>query len=165
MSMETNSQKIERVCFTGHRSIDPARAYLIPPLLDQILRTLIRLGATQFYTGGALGFDTIAAIAVLKLKTEFPHIKLNLILPCKNQTKMWEEKDREIYNAILESADSVEYICEHYTSYCMHERNRRLVDSAEICIAYCEHSGGGSAYTMSYALKKEKEVINVADLI
>ena len=165
MSQEMNNQKIEHVCFTGHRSIDPPRASLILPLLDQILRSLIRLGATQFYAGGALGFDTIAAIAVLKLKKDFPDVRLNLILPCKNQTKMWNDKDRAIYDSILQAADSVEFVCENYTSYCMHERNRRLVDSSQICIAYCEHSGGGSAYTMSYALKKEKEVLNIADLI
>lgn len=165
MTHDPNTKQIKHVCFTGHRSIDAAHSPLIPTLLDQILRTLIRHGATHFYAGGALGFDTVAAIAVIKLKKEFPHIKLDLILPCKNQTKMWSESDRAVYDAILTQADSVEYVRELYTSYCMHERNRKLVDSAEICVAYCAHSGGGSAYTVSYALKSEKEVINVADLL
>ena len=165
MNNNIDNQIIEHVCFTGHRSIEPAHARLIPGILDQILRTLIRHGATFFYAGGALGFDTVAAIAVLRLKKEFPHIKLNLILPCKDQARNWNETNRAIYEAILEQADSVEYASSHYTSYCMHDRNRRLVDSAQLCIAYCEHSGGGSAYTMGYALKNEKEVINLADLI
>ncbi len=165
MSNNIDTQKIEHVCFTGHRNIDSEHAQHIPAILDQILRTLIRHGATCFYAGGALGFDTVAAIAVLRLKREFPHLKLNLILPCKDQTRNWNENDRAIYDAILERADSVEYACSHYTSYCMHERNRRLVDSAQLCVAYCAHNGGGSAYTMGYALKNEKEVINLADLI
>ena len=161
----TETPKIEHVCFTGHRNLDAAHATLIPSVLEQILRTLIRHGATNFYAGGALGFDTVAAIAVLRLKKEFPHIKLALILPCKTQTKMWGENDRAVYNAILECADSIEYVHENYTSYCMHDRNRRLVDCADLCVAYCEHNGGGTAYTMAYALKQNKEVINISDLI
>ena len=164
MNISKNSI-ITRVCFTGHRSIDAREARLIPITLDQVLRSLIRHGATDFFAGGALGFDTVAAIAVLKLKKEFPEIKLNLILPCRDQAKMWSEEDQALYNAILARADTVKYASDRYTSYCMHDRNRRLVDSAELCVAYCLHSGGGSAYTMAYALKCEKEVINVADLI
>ena len=165
MSNNSDTKIIERVCFTGHRNIDSAHAQLIPTLLDQILRTLILNGASDFYAGGALGFDTVSAISILRLKKEFPHIKLNLILPCKEQSQKWNESDRAIYDAILERSDSVEYACSHYTSYCMHERNRRLVDSAQLCVAFCEHSGGGSAYTMGYALKNEKEVINLADFL
>lgn len=165
MSDTMTTQTPKHVCFTGHRSIDVEHAPLIPFLLDQILRTLISHGAEEFYTGGALGFDTIAAISVLKLKREFPHIRLNLILPCKNQTKLWDESDRDVYDAILSQADSIEYVSESYTSSCMHARNRRLVESSNVCIAYCSHSGGGSAYTMAYALKTEKSVVNLSDFI
>ena len=36
---------------------------------------------------GALGFDTIAAQAVLSVKETYPEVKLILVLPCENQTK------------------------------------------------------------------------------
>ena len=160
-----NMQKTDSVCFTGHRSIDPSHAVMIPPLLEQLLRTLIKHGIINFYAGGAIGFDTVAAITVLKLKKEFPHINLNLILPCKTQSKPWNEGDRKIYESILLKADNVEYVCESYTSTCMHMRNRRLVECADICIAYCVHSGGGSAYTVTYALNNKKEVINLSDFM
>jgi uncharacterized phage-like protein YoqJ len=133
--------------------------------LNGVVQSLINHGATDFYTGGALGFDTLAALTVLRLRHICPNIRLHLILPCKTQTKMWNERDKFVYEQILLSADSVEYVQESYTSGCMHERNRRLVDSAELCVAYCEHSGGGTAYTVAYALKNEKELINIADLI
>ena len=153
------------VCFTGHRSLEPEKANAIFGTLEQLLHALINHGATHFYAGGALGFDTIAALTVLRLKQTYPHIKLCLVLPCKNQTKMWNNSDRAIYESILANADSVEYVSESYTAHCMHDRNRRLVDISDICIAYCEHSGGGTAYTMAYALKSEKELVNIADLI
>ena len=160
-----NENTITRVCFTGHRSIEPERASAIFVSLEQLLKSLIHHGATRFYAGGALGFDTIAALTVLHLKKIHPQIKLCLILPCKSQTKMWSTSDRKIYDRILENADTVEYVGETYTSHCMHDRNRRLVDSADICIAFCEHNGGGTAYTMAYALKNDKELVNIADFI
>ena len=158
-------KKTTRVCFTGHRSIEPEKAIKIAEILEESLRAIIRHGATHFYAGGALGFDTIAALTVLRLTAEFPHIKLCLILPCKKQTKMWNESDKALYDGILAHADSVQYVSETYTSHCMHDRNRLLVDSSDICIAFCEHNGGGSAYTMAYAIKNDKGLLNIADFI
>ena len=158
-----NQSSTNRVCFTGHRSIDPEKAVIITTLLEQTLHTLIHHGASHFYAGGALGFDTISALTVLRLKRSYPDIKLHLILPCKNQTKMWSDSDKAIYDLILTNADSVQYVSETYTSHCMHDRNRLLVDSSDICVAFCEHNGGGTAYTMAYAIKNDKELINIAD--
>ena len=160
-----NKDQLSRVCFTGHRSIDTALSPAISCTLNGVLHSLIDHGATDFYAGGALGFDTIAALTVLKLRRICPDIKLHLILPCKVQTKMWSERDKFVYEQILSAADSVEYVQESYTSGCMHERNRRLVDISDVCVAFCEQSGGGTAYTVAYALKNEKELINIADLI
>lgn len=156
--------KIESVCFTGHRDIDITQAYRIPPLLKDVLRECIERGASRFLAGGAMGFDTLAALCVLELKTEFPHIKLELILPCKNQSQKWNDINRRIYDMILERADRVEYLYESYTASCMHDRNRRLVDETDVALAYLAHSGGGTAYTVAYALKCQKELINIYDI-
>ena len=40
--------------------------------------------------GGALGFDTLVAKLIINLKIKYPYIKLVLILPCIEQTKMVE---------------------------------------------------------------------------
>ena len=112
-----------------------------------------------------MGFDTIAALCVLELKEQYPHIKLELILPCRNQSQRWNELGKGVYDSILERADRVEYLHDTYTAGCMHDRNRRLVDLCDLVVAYCEHSGGGTAYTMAYALKQERELVNLVDLI
>lgn len=165
MMQPEQKKTVKHVCFTGHRSIDPNIAPKLTQVLERVLSLLIENGATHFYAGGALGFDTIAALAVIKLRKRYPHIKLCLILPCKTQSKLWSDRDKYVYQIILRAADSIEYVHETYTSSCMHERNRRLVDSAELCVAYCEHNGGGTAYTVAYALKNQKELINTADII
>ena len=165
-TQETQYQEqIKTVCFTGHRNLDSYSPSSVSKSLNKALRILISHGVERFMAGGALGFDTLAALCVLELKEEFPHISLGLILPCKNQTKLWSDSNKTIYNEILKEADCVEYIAETYTANCMHDRNRRLVDKSDMCVAFFEHSGGGTAYTVAYALKQGKEVINIAELI
>ncbi len=165
MIYKNPNTQISTVCFTGHRSIPYKDAYKIPHELKAVMEQLINRGAYRFLAGGAMGFDTVAALCVCELKEKHPHIRLELILPCRDQTRLWEEDSRRLYDMILKMADCAEYVQESYSSSCMHERNRRLVDSSEVCIAYCAHSGGGSAYTMAYALKNNKEVINIFDRI
>ena len=52
------------VCFTGHRKIDSSDMYALKSLLDSTICGLVKRGVTDFYCGGALGFDTMCAHAV-----------------------------------------------------------------------------------------------------
>ena len=158
---------IERVCFSGHRVISAETQKKIIPLLDTMLRNLIvNYGAHTFYAGGALGFDTIAAQAVLNLKKEFPKIRLELILPCPDQPQKWRDEEKRIYFEILGKADAHVFVAPYYHKGCMHLRNRRLVESAEMCLAYCRKGAlGGTAYTLAYAELNELMIVNLADLL
>lgn len=116
-----------------------------------------------FGAGGALGFDTIAAFAVLKLKERYPDIRLILVLPCFSQTRGWSQEDIEIYDDIKQKADKVVYTSQEYTRGCMHKRNRHLVDNSSACISYLTENKGGTFYTVNYAKSKGVEVINIAE--
>ncbi len=152
-------------CFTGHRAIPDAHIIKLPELLDTELERLIVGGVTVFRGGGALGFDTLAELKVLEKRNKYGFISLELILPCRDQAKGWSERNRGIYEYIARAADKVEYVTDTYTPYCMHERNRRLVNGSDFCVAYCASLSGGSAYTCRYAKKKGVEVINLAKRI
>ena len=149
-------------CFTGHRNIPDGHIMRLPELLDFELERLIVGGVTVFRGGGALGFDTLAELKTLEKRNRYPFIRLELILPCRNQTDVWSKRNKEIYEYIVSKADKVEYVTDAYTQYCMHERNRRLVNGSDFCVAYCTSEVGGSAFTCSYARKKGVEVINLA---
>ena len=151
-------------CFTGHRIIPNAEREEIKERLKSTLVSLIeKKGVTLFIAGGALGFDTMAALEVLSLRERYPEIKLRLAIPCENQTKGWKEKDILLYEEIMSQADDVVYTSRTYTSGCMHIRNRYMVDSSDFCVAYMTKESGGTAYTVKYAEKKGVEVINVAE--
>ena len=155
--------KEKTVCFTGHRTIPMLKKWKIEKKLKDTLETLIEEGYCYFGAGGALGFDTIAAQTVLNLKKKHPEIKLILVLPCKNQTRGWDEKDISAYESIIEQADKVVYTQEHYDRGCMFKRNRHLVDNSSVCVAYLTEEKGGTAYTVNYANQKGIKVINIAE--
>lgn len=152
-------------CFTGHRKIPPQyRAKIYADLQAEIIR-LHKSGVVYFLCGGALGFDTLAAQAVLELRRKYPKIKLLLILPCKDQTRGWPAADRIIYENIKKACDGFRYVCDRYTQGCMQIRNRRLVECSTCCVCYLTRRTGGTAYTVAYAKQKGLKIINLADQI
>ena len=73
--------KDKSVCFTGHRKIPAEQLNYITLNLKTLVIKLINDGFTDFYAGGALGFDALAAQTVLMLREYYPNIKLILVLP------------------------------------------------------------------------------------
>jgi uncharacterized phage-like protein YoqJ len=150
-------------CFTGHRELSLFQIPFIKRKLKKALEELIENGYLYFGAGGALGFDTLAAQAVLELRKKYSQIKLILVLPCKTQADRWPEADKEEYESIKNQADKVVYTSEEYTRDCMFKRNRHLVDYSSICICYLNKDSGGTAYTVNYARSRGLEIINIAD--
>lgn len=152
-------------CFTGHRKFSRDEEREVLERLDSAVRYLIEeRDIRAFRTGGALGFDTMAAYTVIGYRHLYPKIRLELYLPCPDQTRYWSEEDRKSYEYIKDHANKVIYTSDHYYGGCMHLRNRRLVNGSLICVAYCRSgSEGGTAYTVDYAQNHGVELINLFD--
>ena len=153
------------VCFTGHRKILGVHTHILPIRLDRAIQNLIRLDYCNFIAGGAVGFDMIAAEAVLAARELNPRITLFLALPCRDQTARWKNpSDIARYQRLLEEANAVHYIQDTYSSSCMHKRNRWMIDNSAVCVAYLnDAASGGTAYTVHYARVKDVPVVNLAD--
>lgn len=153
--MKENTQK--SVCFTGHRRLELSPE--LHALLVSQLKRLINDGYSDFYAGGAVGWDTICERAVINLKEDF-EIRLHLILPCcfEEQTKGWLEEEKKEFMEIQSHADSIEYVCEHYTENCIKQRNQRLVDSADTVICYYDGRRTLSGTVQTIRMAKEKEL-------
>ncbi len=156
-------------CFTGHRSLPLSCAKEISERLEsQLINIIEQHDSVTFRAGGAVGFDTLAALKVLELKKRFrdKRIRLELFLPCKNQTSAWDAYSKKVYEYILKKCDSYCYINEKYTPYCMFERNRALVNGSDVCVAYFNgEPHGGTYYTVTYAHRHRVRLINIAELI
>ncbi len=153
--------KSKTACFSGHRKIPPEDLPMVKKKLKEILIKSIENGYRYFGAGGALGFDTVAALIVLELKSVYPEIKLILVLPCKNQTRGWKETDIQKYEWIKSKADKIVYTAEHYYNGCMQKRNRHLVDHSSLCICYYTGQKGGTEYTVMYSEKNKVVTKNI----
>ena len=101
------------------------------------------------------------------MKKRYPshNIRLELCLPCPEQSAFFRDTDKEIYNYVLAHADSISYADRVYRPGCMFERNRMLVNDSDLCMAYLSSKKGGTAYTVSYAKEKGVEVVNLYDTL
>lgn len=160
--MGTNIEKANTCCFTGHRDIPvELEQYLFKRVLDGV-EYLYSREVRTYLTGGALGFDTLAARAVLKYRESHKNVRLFVVVPCKNQTRGWSQDRIDTYNTINRFADKVICLSERYYSGCMHQRNRYLVDNSSTCICYLTQAKGGTAYTVAYAKDKGLSIYNLA---
>lgn len=155
-------KKCRTACFTGHRELPAEYLPEISKSLEDAVVALIEQGYCYFGAGGALGFDTLAAQTVLRLRERYPQIRLILVLPCLNQTRGWPQADIDTYEEIKRCADKVTYTSEHYFRGCMQKRNRYLVDNSSVCVCYLTKPTGGTAYTVNYARRSGLRIINIA---
>ena len=148
--------------FTGHRAIpDEMAEYLLQRIKDGV-NYLYSRGVKTYLTGGALGFDSLAAEAVIECRNIHKDIRLILVIPCRDQARGWKQTDIENYEHIKELADEAICLSEHYYSGCMHYRNRYLIDNSSACICYLTRTSGGTAYNVTYAREKGLSVFNLA---
>ena len=158
-------------CFTGHRpdalpafgNEETEEMQALSYLLIRAVDAAVEDGVTEFYIGGAQGFDTLAAECVLRAKEQHPALSLHLALPGRNQTSGWNARDKTRYHAILDAANEVWYAAELCSPESMRRRNRYLVDQAGRCIAYLRRMRGGTLYTVNYALDSGIPVDNLAE--
>jgi len=169
--MQDLFNRISGCCFTGHRpEFLPAfgnestqEMQTLQYLLQRAISSAIEDGVTEFFVGGAQGFDTIAAECVLRERQNHPALSLHLALPGKNQTNGWSQRDKARYEQILRAANEVWYAAELCTPESMRRRNRYLVDHAGRCIAYLRRMRGGTLFTVNYALDSGIPVDNLAE--
>lgn len=154
--------KSKVACFSGHRKL-PQSCQQLTADLEAAIVSLIKRGVVFFGAGGALGFDMLAEETVLRLKERYPQIRLVLVLPCppEQQTLKWNAEQKRRYYDILEKADKVRVLSNHYTNTCMLDRNRHMVDCSGYLICYLRENKGGTAYTVRYAESVGIEVVRL----
>ena len=162
--------KNQTACLTGHRpkslpwgyNENSVQCLKFKEHLKAIIDKTIDSGITTFFTGMAEGFDMIAAEILIKLKDKHKNLKLIAAVPCLNQTIKWNINQQERYNNILTKCDKVIILSREYTSSCMIERNKYMVDNSSICIACYNGSPSGTGKTVEYARKKGLRILIIS---
>ncbi len=160
-------------CFTGYRPekfgfklYEDTKEYIeFENKLYGAVFSLANQGVTRFYCGMAMGFDIIAAEAVLTLKEAKTDTAIELICvkPFEEQDKNFPELWKKKYNDILKQADEIVVMGNGYFKGCFHKRNCYMVDSSDIVLTYYDGQSGGTKSTLYYANKKGKRVVNIGE--
>ena len=150
-------------CFTGHRDIGTFEKIKIVRRAETIIRELYSKGVRYFGVGGAIGFDTIMAQLLFKLRQDgMSDIKVILVYPFNGFTSRWTETQQKTYQQLLPQYNKVVCVSEQAGKEAYLARVRHLVDGSSYCVAYCTRDTGGTAYTLRYAEKQGLTIYNIA---
>ena len=129
--------------------------------LRAVIAYLRERGCLHFISGVARGFDTWAAEEVLALREKDANVRLTCAVPFPEQAKAWQAEEQERRESMLSRADAVVVLSPHYTRNCFFIRNRYMVEQADVLLCAWDGKSGGTAYTVKYALQKNKTVIQI----
>lgn len=154
--------KSQSVTFTGHRSIYGSKRQELRMSVENTIIDLYESGYRNFINGMAMGFDLLAASAVIALRRRFSDIKLIAVVPYRNQSEKFSEYDQKRYQYVLHNADEVIVLREKYCNGCMLRRNDYMLAHASGLIAYYDGKPkGGTFYTIRKASESGMPVVNL----
>ena len=130
------------VAFTGHRHV---KCVEMLEALEEVAR---RFPNADWICGGAVGVDSNAAEYAM-----MHGIKLHLILPFPPEImwKYWTPDQRAILKNTIDYAEKLSVLNPYYDVRYYQLRNMRMVDSAQVLIAFYDGSPGGTANCVRYA--------------
>ena len=156
--------KEQTCCFTGHRNVPTDKMQEIVARTGAKVRELISGGYRCFVVGGAIGYDTLAAELLFRLRdAERMGIRVILAYPFDGYMDRWSEEQKATYERLLPLYDERICVAAAASRGAYLQRDRYMVDASSMCVAYCTRQTGGTAYTIRYAAKTGVPVCNIAE--
>ena len=164
------------VCFTGHRTINgqyydrenyTEHWLAVWQSTVSIVHRLWQQGHKDFISGGALGFDQLAANAVLYIKNHQVDINLWMALPFPGFERKWPAKSQTALVTIVGQADHMFYIDPQsdYKPWKMQKRNKWMVDNSQYVVGlYLDDKTGGTLNCLKYVMSKYRPFMTLHPL-
>ena len=127
-----------KCCFIGHRDGSG-----MEQIIKNYIEKLIKIGVTDFYSGGMGNFDKECEKQAKKAGGKIVFVPYN-----KSRIKF---SDEFWYDEIICPSGDKEY-----SKFDIPNRNKWLVDSTDICLCYV-YKDGVAKRTFDYAVKKNKK--------
>ncbi len=143
----------KKVCaFFGHRDCP---SDIKVSLRAEIIRLITEQQIENFLVGYQGNFDALALQVLIELKEEFQNIQYTVVLAYlpNMQGELFAEVPT-VFPEILETT---------HPKYAISARNTWMISRADCVIAYVQHTWGGAYRFVSYAKRKGKMVINLAE--
>ncbi len=147
------------VTFCGHSDFRGTKEY--EEKILAILEEKIGDEKADIYLGGYGGFDEFAYSVCKKYKETHTNTKLIFVTPY-----MTLEYQKNHLEGLKNKYDLILYpeIENKPLKFAITYRNKYMVENADFVIAYIDHSYGGAYQTYTYAKRKNKVTINLAEI-
>lgn len=146
------------ISFCGHRNFYETTE------IRNIMMTYLCTNAMKeeliLYSGHYGAFDLFAESCGRELKKQFPSTKLIFVTPYLDENYLK-------YHTADFQFDGIEYpnLEKVPLQFSIVRRNKYIIDNADLVIAYVEDRIASGAYkTLEYAVRKNKRIINLANL-
>ena len=147
------------VTFVGHGDTFINRN-LSDRIKDTIIRNVSATASIFFYCGGYGNFDTGCAMICKELKPFLPTSKTVYVSPYLTdsaQRKIKSLLESKIYDAtVYPPLENVP------PRFAISKRNEWMIDKSDLIIAFVSHTYGGAYKNLRYAVRKGKNIINLA---
>ena len=140
------------ITFVGHGSLCYGDE-VFQKVIETVKASLPPNEKVSFYCGGYGNFDHLCARACRKLMEEGVFAELVFVTPYLNTSS----EDGRLYDEII--YPPLETVPPRYAIL---KRNQWMVLQADLVIAYVSASVGGAFKTLEFAVKKKKNIINLA---
>lgn len=144
--------------FCGHAQFIKTEEY--ENRILSLLEEIIGFDPAEIYLGGYGGFDNFAYECCRKYKQIHPNISLVFVTPYVTleyqKNHLDDQKRRYDYIIYPEIEDKPK-------RYAISYRNKYMVEKSDCVIAYVLHKWGGAYSTYTYAKRKGKTVLNIAE--
>lgn len=138
--------------FFGHRDCcEPIKQHLKNVLID-----LIENNTTIFYVGNNGLYDSKVISVLKELKEYYPQISFFVVLAYLPKSREAMQLYETIYPCGIESVPP---------KFAISYRNRWMIEKSDYVVTYIKRPQGGAAQFYELALKKNKTVINLPDIM
>ena len=149
------------VCFFGHHHIE--NFCTAEERTEALVRNLIQKHEyVEFLVGRDGEYDQIVSSMIQRAKREvFSENSSHIwVLP---YMKAELEKDVLAFETYYDSIEICEKSCVAHPKAAIQIRNRCMVDRSDLCVFFVENPSGGAWRTLQYAIRKNKNVINLSE--
>lgn len=109
-------------------------------LKEVIISLIDNFSITHFISGMQFGLEQFSAEIVLELKSKFPKITLEGVIPYENQVINWTECQRDKYYSIMQKIDKEVLLQHHFSHDCMRKRNLYMINKSKYIILYTNNT-------------------------
>ena len=150
------------ITFIGHGSLYDRDNILFEKIKNAILKNIKSQEQTLFYCGGYGDFDNLCAKASRSIAEQNTNCEVVFVTPYITEAQQKKIKffiDAKIYDsAVYPPLENI------HPKFAISRRNKWMIEQADLIIAYVDHTYGGAYKTLEYAYKRQKNIINLAEL-